>query len=192
MHVSRFSAVKGSSLRVLDFGYRPALMAALIAAREKDLKAKSVLSEFIVSYCVCWPLIAACSIRVKHRDDPFKPEYVIPPLMLQWITTTKKLDGVRYFSVNVDNYYSDPMACANLVFPAQTPAPAGYCARLKAAFHLSEPVPWQLATGLQGPTGMPPHCNWQIELIPGVSVDYIKTEFGMMQARLMNLPVGPV
>lgn len=191
LHISRFSAV-GEPLKILNFGIRPALMARLVEKNLANLQGNQPLKQFITAYCVCWPLLAACSIRVKYRDEPFKPEYVIPHLVLQWITNTRNLDGVYYFSVNIDNYYDDQMAAANFVFPAQTVArPSGYCTKLLDAFHLSEPVPWQLATGIQV-AGYPPNCNWKIELIPGVYADYVKTEFGMMQAKLMSLPIGPV
>jgi hypothetical protein len=39
---------------------------------------------------------------------------------------------------------------------------------------------------------VPPHCNWKIELIKGVRVDYINTEFGTMQAKIADLATGPV
>jgi hypothetical protein len=84
------------------------------------------------------------------------------------------------------------MACADFVFPAQTPAASGFCPRLAAAFHLSQPVPWRLATGLPAAMTVPPHCGWKIELIRGVRVDYNKTDFGVMQAKIADLPTGPV
>jgi hypothetical protein len=192
--MSRFTAVPGSNLRVLDFGYRPALMAAMIEHYQKtgSLNGNDPLSRFMVAYCLCWPLLAACSVRVRNREEPFKPEYVVPNLLLQWIANTRKFDGIRYFSMNVDVKYNDPMACADFVFPSQTPAATGYCSRLSTAFHLSQPVPWRLATGLQEAATAPPHCNWKIELVKGVRVDYIKTEFGTMQAKIAQLPTGPV
>jgi hypothetical protein len=194
LHVSRVAAVPGSNLRVLDFGYRPALMAAMIEHHQRAgrLNGDGPLAQFIVAYCLFWPLLAASSVRVRYREEPFKPEYVVPNLILQWITNTRQFDGVRYFSMNVDVNYNDPMACADFVFPAQTSAASGFCPRLAAAFHLSQPVPWRLATGLQGAMGIPPHCNWKIELIKGLRVDYIKTEFGAMQAKIADLPTGPV
>jgi len=194
LHVSRFAAVPGSNLRVLDFGYRPALMAAMIEHYQKagSLNGANPLSQFIVAYCVFWPLLAASSVRVRIREEPFKPEYIVPSMILQWITSSQQFDGVRYFSMNVDVNYNDPMACADFAFPAQTSATSGFCSRLSAAFHLSQPVPWRLATGLQSGMTAPPHCNWKIELVRGVRVDYIKTDFGVMQAKIADLPTGPV
>jgi hypothetical protein len=194
LHVSRFAAVAGSNLRVLDFGYRPALMAAMIEhyQRAGGMTGPDPLSQFAVAYCLFWPLLAASSVRVRNREEPFKPEYVVPNLVLQWIASARQLDGVRYFSMNVDVNYNDPMACADFVFPTHTPAAAGFCSRLAAAFHLSQPVPWRLATGLPAAFGLPPHCNWKIELIDGIRVDYNKTEFGVMQAKIAELPIGPV
>jgi len=194
LHVSRFAAVPGANLRVLEFGYRPALMAVLIEyyQRRGDLDRDGPLARFVVAYCLIWPLLAASAVRVRDREQPFKPEYVVPNLILQWIAATRRFDGVRYFSMNVDEKYDDPMACANFVFPAQTSAASGYCPRLAAAFHLSPPVPWRLATGLPPTMGAPPHCNWKIELITGIRVDYINTHFGAMQAKIADLATGPV
>ncbi|MFW1494652.1 hypothetical protein ACEV9S_24505, partial [Vibrio parahaemolyticus] len=49
-----------------------------------------------------WPLIAACSIRVKNPSDNFKPEYIIPQLLLQWARDYKSIDGIRYTSTHIE------------------------------------------------------------------------------------------
>ncbi|WP_242269100.1 hypothetical protein [Bacillus cereus group sp. BfR-BA-01352] len=36
----------------------------------------------VISYLIIWPLMAACSIHVKNTTDTFKPEYIIPQLLL--------------------------------------------------------------------------------------------------------------
>jgi hypothetical protein len=194
LHVSRVAAVEGANLKVLDFGYRPPLMAALLEhyQRSGNLNGDNPLARFIVAYCLFWPLLAASSIRVRFREEPFKAEYIVPNLVLQWIVKTRQFDGVRYFSMNVEENYNDPMACADFVFPVQTSGTSGFCPKLTAAFQLSQPVPWRLATGLPTASTMPPHCNWKIELIKGIRVDYGKTDFGVMQAKIADLPTGPV
>lgn len=48
-----------------------------------------------------WPLIAACSIKVKHREDSFKPEYIVPQLLLQWIRNNQEIDGIRFSSTHI-------------------------------------------------------------------------------------------
>lgn len=52
-------------------------------------------------YLMTWPLIFACTIRVKYPDDVFKPEYIIPQLLLQWTRQEKEIDGIRYWSTHV-------------------------------------------------------------------------------------------
>lgn len=36
----------------------------------------------VISYLIIWPLMAACSVRVKNTTNTFKPEYIIPQLLL--------------------------------------------------------------------------------------------------------------
>ncbi|PDZ86278.1 hypothetical protein COO00_19785 [Bacillus toyonensis] len=57
----------------------------------------------VISYLIIWPLMAACSVRVKNTTDTFKPEYIIPQLLLQFIRYNGFFDGVSYFSTKVDN-----------------------------------------------------------------------------------------
>ena len=73
--------------------------------------------SFLVSYVSCWPLIAACSIRVDSREGSFFPQFIVPQLLLQWVTKKRKVDGIRYFSTRAStpDYYVN----ANLVFPAR-------------------------------------------------------------------------
>ncbi|MFH4351795.1 hypothetical protein WAJ70_22165, partial [Acinetobacter baumannii] len=56
----------------------------------------------VISYLIIWPLMAACSVRVKNTTNTFKPEYIIPQLLLQFIRYDEFFDGVSYFSTKVD------------------------------------------------------------------------------------------
>src|SRR5664279_3564677 len=78
--IAEFAVRDGAQIRVLDFGFRPSTVAELALGRDVE-NAKATqrpnpgLEEFIVNYAACWPLIAACSIRVMHEREPFVPEY---------------------------------------------------------------------------------------------------------------------
>lgn len=56
-------------------------------------------------------LVYACSIQVQHPDAPFKPEYIIPQLVMQSIVKynndekhSKRIIGIKYSSTHVKDH----------------------------------------------------------------------------------------
>ncbi|MFK4294693.1 hypothetical protein ABH958_005673 [Bacillus sp. RC250] len=85
----------------------------------------------VISYLIIWPLMAACSVRVKNTTDTFKPEYIIPQLLLQFIRQDDFFDGVSYFSTKVDNYSAATAALyKKSAFPVQDGENKGLCPKL--------------------------------------------------------------
>lgn len=191
MHVARFRAAPGARIRVLDFGWRPALIAALID-HDPQVLGLPQHAGFIASQSVCWPLIAACSVKVRYSRSPFVPEYVVPQMVLQWVRLSKGFDGIRYFSTKIDQYVDDPGAVSNFVFPAKRRAANGHCAELREKFVVSEPASWTLlkATDLVGGGRRPP--TWKLELVRGTAVSYLHTDFWAIENKVDGLPCGPV
>ena len=61
------------NISALDFGYRPALIAAMLQANPATLADGGPLADFAISQAVCWPFIAACSIKVlRNRQKDTK------------------------------------------------------------------------------------------------------------------------
>jgi hypothetical protein len=160
--VSRFRFAE--KVRVLDFQLPPRAMWELFKYVQSQSKLNlltpsekrsvpEVLCRYneqvITAYIVCWPLIAACSIRVDSEAGPFFPEYIIPQLLLQWVTKDPEVDGIRYFSTRslLQDYYIN----ANCVFPAREIQPKGYCSHLKKKFHLTTPISWEILQMLNLP-----------------------------------------
>lgn len=97
-------------------------------------------------YLKIFPLILACSFVNMSGDTPFKQEYIIPQMLMQWIQRNPdKAQGVSYFpcldllpSENKWNGY-------NIVIPAFPPHDTeGYSKKLKAAFQYSRPAAYTL------------------------------------------------
>lgn len=70
-------------------------------------------SKFLIKYLRTFPLIFACSIINKSKTDIYKPEYIMPQLIMQWIErNNKQLKGILYFpctrskSIHVYNGYN--------------------------------------------------------------------------------------
>lgn len=178
VHLARFRAAP--TIQLLDFGWRPAQMAAMLYSGNyrRQLSGSSPVSDLVVAHALCWPLLAICSIRVKHQGAPFKPEYIIPQLVLQWLTSETAIDGVRYFTTKTSQYFSDPVSVANFAFPVRTSQPRGFCSRLASKFELSNPVYWPLVSGTAPTFGTTPHTNFTLNTPP---IQYNQTELGRLQ-----------
>ena len=90
-----------------------------------------------------WPLIIACSIKVKELEHPFKPEYVIPQLVMTTIKEMPDLhiDGCIYTSTKRDsNFKVQDMDWHNIAITAKTSPAQGYCSELTNILSITEPV----------------------------------------------------
>lgn len=110
------------------------------------------LKEEHYMYLMTWPLIACCSVKVQRDNDPFKPEYIIPQLLLQWVREENIVDGIRYNSTHAQAQYNNNLTgdFSNLAIPVKKVQSTGHCPELKSMFLISPPVSWQtrqFATG---------------------------------------------
>ena len=192
VHICRFEPQYNVQLKVLDFGYRAAHVAAYVNANRHRLQHPCKKVDFVVGQVILWPLIASSSIQVLEPDSPFKPEYVISQLLLQWLTDSTDCDGIRYFSTHIENYPNSIIAVSNFAFPVRTNADNGHCSVLKSKFQLSEPLFWQLATAAPPHSGNAPNVQFDLEIAKGVKVPYVRTEFGAMQYYLANMKCSPL
>jgi hypothetical protein len=178
------------SLNVLDFGFRPSVLANLHLPQD-ETEIQFFDTQFVVNYLICWPLLAACSISAGYRGNPFIEEYIIPQQLLQWLRDEEfKIDGIRYFSMRVNQLAEAPWLAINYVFPVRTCNLAGHCQELAKRFSFSLPVPWNLLEGidLKAPPG--PRANAPYSLNPEVKLVYDDTTFGRLEPRLKALIKG--
>lgn len=105
-----------------------------------DLKPKS-----IYDYLMVWPLIFTSSIRVKNINDDFKPEYIIPQLLLQYVREIPSIDGIKYRTTHIDFTESKAEGeFINLVLPVKTNDKHGLCKELESLFEITEANSYQL------------------------------------------------
>ncbi len=60
-------------------------------------------------YYLYWPLMALCSIKVRHEKDKFKPEYILPQFFLEYVLKKDKSNkyvGVKYISIKTSEICS--------------------------------------------------------------------------------------
>ena len=93
-----------------------------------ELEAKFDTKLNMADYLRWWPIMAACSIAVKNEDDSFKPEYIFPQFMLQYLLEEAIDDnciGIKYISIKAGKvskkqYESDYRTYTNYVIPIKT------------------------------------------------------------------------
>ncbi len=188
VHISRLECMKATKLRIMTIGPTPARV--LDHFREgnqtnnKNIDRMATNAALLLA--ICWPIILACSLRVNDEGASFKSEYIIPQLVLQWVSSQENVDGVQYPSLHVDHHKVDSRLTWNYAFPARTSQNrTGYCSTLSKWFRLTEPLSWAVAEVVR------PSFDINSELIdhpfyiaPGITTKYGETEFGRIQALL--------
>jgi hypothetical protein len=189
LHVSRFDLSK-SDFKLLYFNQ------STNEIRQKCFTKKhpeGTLLNTLIGYLCYWPIFCACSILVKKQNEVFKPEYIIPQLLLQWIVSTQKLDGVLYKSNRVAISNHNFGTFSNIVIPAKVISDVGFCSKLKSKVKLTNPMSWQIleiagaAENKPSPTMGDLRRAMYIELIEGEKTDYSESKFGKMENKLKTL-----
>jgi hypothetical protein len=182
-----------ASLRVLDLGYTPLHTAASVDLYVKSGTNNQKLYDVVYPKILFWPLAAACSIRVLHEEAPFKPEYIIPQLLLQYVKENgKDIDGIRYFSMHYGQFEHNPRIACNFVFPVRSANPTGLCATLRSKFSMTDVMPWQIAQTFESPMNFTNVPDGEIQLVNGVPVLYRNTRFGIMESRFHTMQAKPI
>lgn len=147
------------------------------------------------NYIKCWPLIAACSVKVADDQASFKPEYIVPQLLLQKVRDEGKLDGIRFSSTHINlNMVKSKGKFYNLVIPVKDRKDKGHCDSLNTLFKMTEVVSWQLLDAAVGNLHKsPPSTHTKtnsnvesIEIINGGIHPYEYSPFSKMEVYLNN------
>jgi hypothetical protein len=147
-------------------------------------------TTYLLRYLVTFPIALACTIRVKE-NGVFKPEYIIPQMLLQYVSKSPEFDGIQFPSSKVDYSKLHGDSAYNFVFPVKYVAKSGYCSKLVETFHLSEPTSLEIEEILYNPKhnsgtwmdGVLTNYD-KIELVSGESVHYQHTSFGRIEQSL--------
>jgi hypothetical protein len=117
-----------------------------------DRDEQQALSDIIM-----WPLIFLCSIKVKEPTNFFKPEYIVPQLLLQWIRNNRVVNGIKFSSTHIDlNETKSDGDFYNIVIPVVDNKEYGYCNSISKMFNMTDVLSWQLhqfSSGAPGVTG---------------------------------------
>jgi len=165
------------------------------------LKNESPSIDEMYQFLMTFPLIACCSVKVKEPNNNFKPEYIVPQLIMQWVRENDKIDGIRYKSTHVsENLYLNESECYNIVMPVSEINAKGYCNHLASIFEMTEPISWQLYKIANGES----YIYWQeelnkfdnklpnLEIIKGQIHPYSSSVLGRLELYIESLPVDKI
>lgn len=202
--VSRFRLA--NRVNVLDLQFPPhhvwrlfkALQDGAPAAsmHDAEIKLKNRFSpDFLKTYILHWPLIAACSIRSESRAGSFFPEYILPQILLQWVMDLGMVDGIRYFSARMPSKGLHLIAHSNCVFPVRVSAAKGHCDYLRRMFALTEPVSWELLNAINFGevlrADISPNVIAQIQVNKDLPLSYSQTHFSVVESKLAEIELKP-
>ncbi|EOU1298366.1 hypothetical protein ACNSWB_003805 [Cronobacter sakazakii] len=111
-----------------------------------------------ISYLILWPLIAACNYKKTDGNSSFIQEYIIPNLLMQWISTkdSTPISGIAYRSTKFSKSTQSPQA-VNIVLPPKVDyfqtIKYDFCPTLCSIFEITTPVSWQILKTLDYSAG---------------------------------------
>lgn len=146
-------------------------------------------------YLMIWPLVFACSVRVRNYEDDFKPEYIIPQLLLQWVRKDNRIDGISYQTTHINfNESLSKGEFLNVVLPVKENKTRGLCSELESKFRMTESTSVQLnqcsTSGFINGGVASRFSNRnveEIELIKGVPTNYDISVFGQLEEVLSKM-----
>lgn len=128
-------------IELLDFTWSP-FSNAMKAGNYRTwiLNKEPFVKNLLVDYVSTYPLLASCSLKAFEQNRQSKiPEYVIPQMLLEWIGSTGKYRGIKYYSCSRFNESKKYNAFNVVLAPQRGTLRTGYCPRLKCEFKVSTP-----------------------------------------------------
>jgi len=142
LYISKFKNIK--KIKILDFAIT--FHTINNVATKTNQYPKEYSKKKINSFLRLYPLILACSFKKLNENANFNIEYIIPNMLLQWISNEKEsIDGIRYFSTKMKHDRYDSIGI-NTVFPPKRNKDSmkGFCPKLKDTFSFTAPISWSM------------------------------------------------
>lgn len=161
---------------------------------------KNISSKRLYQYLMLWPLILCTSVKVNNEDDTFKPEYIIPQLLLQWVRNKDNLDGIKYQTTHIDFQESNFKGeFINVVLPVKENKTNGLCENLKRKFEMTAATSIQL-NEISSPIIFDGEIDvntvddkiQQLEIVKGRVFPYSHSKLGELESVLLQMKTKPI
>lgn len=203
----RFSKFElDNSLKFLDLTYSIGFVSEIHKSSSIISKNEKLSDVFLLSALMKWPLVLACSIAVHNRESNFKPEYIIPQNLFQWIRSSKKVDGIKYITTKEMYAKVSPSnRLINCAIPVREISESGYCRFLTEKIKLTESLSFDQLEIMNYQPLKEERRNFEfkrdradeimgflpfstIEFANGVKQNYVDTKFGLIECMLEKMP----
>lgn len=182
-------------LRVIDINLFPEFYNELMAETNFAKRLAQILR-----YVSTFPLIIACTCPVADKKGTFKPEYIVPQLLLQYVSRQPEVHGIKFPSTKVNYDHLFRVDAYNYVFPVKTNNKSGFCSNLADTFLLTQPTSLEIEEVINNPVhagamyvgAKPPKDAPSIELVRGVKSPYNDTSFGKLENILNRRELASV
>ena len=115
----------------------------------EDLNGKDKLKSFLIL-----PLIITCMVQTKNRNDIYKPEYIMPQMIMSFVKSVLanlgknniSLEGVYYTSTHKNDEFGYPDYVFDcLAIPVKdVESTEDFCPELCKIFKITKPANWEL------------------------------------------------
>ncbi|CAH0996989.1 hypothetical protein EMA8858_03126 [Emticicia aquatica] len=143
--------------------------------------------QALVDYAMLFPLLTVCTLKVKNDKHNFKPEYVMPQLLLECIRElSPDIVGVRYRSTRIESLNVKEDNFINFVIPPRKINDKGYCNILQQAFSMTAVEKMDL-TEIYEELEYQEHKEIKMLNIKGIPLEFKHSKFAKMESHLESL-----
>lgn len=153
----------------------------------------------IISYLIYFPLTLSTTIKAKHNNGSFKPEYIISQILLEYVMKNEKIDGIKFPSTKINYKQIVNVKCYNYIFPVKTNKKEGICKKLEKLFTMSDPTSLEMLELLNNPAEPITYIysgqkkiEQTIEIIQNEKLIYLNTSFGKIEHELKKMKLKKV
>lgn len=116
---------------------KPKRKIELLDLRLPSISEKADLAKILYTL----PLVIACSIEVQYTEDPFKPEYVIPQIVMLALVENPRFMGCIFTSSKTTPNFEWPDDLLwNIAMPVLFVSDKGLCSKLSIFFEATDAV----------------------------------------------------
>lgn len=166
----------------------------------QKLITQNLTDNDLINLLLAYPIIAACSIQVPQNRqlDPFKPEYLIPQIVLQTLMEQKDTNsiGIVYSSTKIYKEESKNEGnFENFILPTTSEVRAkGYCTDLTKLFNMTSVVAGWPVDFVSSYNTENNSCSFEVVKLDldGIVVGYGDTQFALLEKALADKVATPI
>lgn len=140
-------------LRLFDLSGRPAAFLSSLVNPILDYQRQGKVHERaygeIARYILTYPIVAACSLRVRDRGCNYVEEYAFPQMLMQWVRQSDVFDGVQYRSARY-TCLVEGVCAVNIALPVKKFREDGLDEKLTSSLEVSEVAYFEVPSMFDG------------------------------------------